>query len=94
MKSKASLDLEQLPIEGIAWVAFFKRDELTTDLICCEVATKAPTEQVFFFHEEMDGWNQLLAHLGQLKGFRSDWYEAVALPTFAESRTVAYRAQS
>jgi len=29
--------IDQLPLENIDRVAFYKRDELTTDLICCDV---------------------------------------------------------
>jgi hypothetical protein len=90
MSAKATMYPNQLPLEGVVQVTFFKRDQLTTDLICCEVVTGRPEKQTFFFHEEMAGWEQLLAHLSQLPGFRADWREAVVHPPFAENRTVAY----
>lgn len=78
---------EKLPLERIDRVTFFKRDEITTDLICCEVAAAGET---WFFHEELPPWDALLRHLEQLPGFRADWYAAVAQPPFAPCETVAY----
>ena len=79
--------LDQLPLSQIKTVTFFKRDELTTDLICCEVEVGG---QTWFFHEEANGWARLVAHLEKLPGFRSDWFDAVAHPLFAASATVAF----
>lgn len=81
----ATIDL--LPLERVDAVTFFKRDELTTDLICCEVEIEGRT---WIFHEEAEGWPLLLHHLGQLPGFRSDWYGAVAQPPFESCATVAF----
>ena len=79
--------LDQLPLEQIEAVIFYKRDELTTDLICCDVRIAGKT---WFFHEEMKGWDLLIKHFAQLPGFRSDWYAAVAHPPFARNTTVAF----
>jgi len=80
--------LDQLPLREIEAVTFYKRDELTTDLICCDVQVGGET---FFFHEEAEGWDMLIKHLEQLPGFRSDWYAAVSQPPFSLSETVAFR---
>jgi hypothetical protein len=80
--------LDQLPIEQIEAVTFYKRDELTTDLICCDVQIAGKS---WFFHEEVKGWDLLIKHLAQLPGFPSDWYAAVVHPPFAQSRTVAFK---
>ncbi len=79
---------DSLQLEQVESVTFYKRDALTTDLICCEVQVAGET---WFFHEEMKGWNLLMKHLEQLPGFRSDWYALVAQPPFSENRTVAFR---
>jgi hypothetical protein len=79
--------LDRLPLEGIDKVTFYKRDELTTDLICCDVEIGG---QTWFFHEEVQGWDLLLGHVGQLPDFRRDWYESVAQPPFKQKETVAY----
>jgi hypothetical protein len=80
--------LSQLPLAGIQAVIFYKRDEITTDLICCDVEVQG---RVWTFHEEADGWQALIAHLSELPNFTSDWYAAVAEPAFAASVTVAFK---
>jgi aminoglycoside phosphotransferase len=45
--------LDQLPLAEIERVTFFKRDELTSDLICCNVQAAG---RGWLFHEEMTGW--------------------------------------
>lgn len=79
---------EQIPLGAITKVTFFKIDEITTDLICCEVEADG---RVWFFHEEAEGWDALVRYLEKLPGFRQDWYGAVFLPPFARSDTLAYR---
>jgi len=79
--------IDQLPRAQIERVTFYKRDELTTDLICCDVVICG---QSWFFHEELPGWQLLLEHLGQLPGFRADWYATVVHPTFEQCETVAF----
>jgi hypothetical protein len=69
--------ISQLPLPGINAVVFYKRDQITTDLICCNVEVAG---QVWTFHEEATGWPDLIEHLSALPGFRADWYGAVAKP--------------
>jgi hypothetical protein len=71
--------LGQLPLTDIAKVTFYKRDELTTDLICCDLVVAGT---VWAFNEEQVGWELLLQHLYKLPNFRTDWY-AVSQPPFA-----------
>jgi hypothetical protein len=79
--------LADLPLTHVAKVTFYKRDEVTSDLICCEVQI---AEETRTFHEEMGGWDLLIGHLQQLPGFRGDWFAAVSQPPFAASETVAF----
>jgi hypothetical protein len=79
--------LAQLPLAEINVVVFYKREEITTDLICCDVEAAG---HVWTFHEEASGWADLIAHLSALPGFRPGWYEAVVSPPFAASETVAF----
>lgn len=73
-------------------VAFFKRDEVTTDLICCEVSISSSRyEGVLFFHEEMGIWTRLIGRVSALPDFDRKWFEKVVKPPFKEQRTVAYR---
>jgi len=82
--------LNQLPLSAIETVVFYKRDEITTDLICCDVEV---ARRVWTFHEEATGSADLIAHLSGLPGFRDDWYEAAVRPPFATSETVAFKRQ-
>ena len=54
-KTRSSPDgLCDIPLANIDRVTFFKRDEITTDLICCEIVSPG---QVQTFHEEMPVWD-------------------------------------
>ena len=79
--------LHELPLSEIDAVVFYKRDEITTDLICCDVQIAG---QVWTLNEEAAGWANLVAHLSMLPGFRADWFEAVIHPPFATSEIVAF----
>ncbi|MCB2076212.1 MAG: hypothetical protein KDE55_00790 [Novosphingobium sp.] len=80
--------LGQIPLEQITGVTFYKRDELTSDLICCDIVVAGKTWTI---HEEVPGWPLLIEHLERLAGFRADWFEAVALPPFGRNETIAFR---
>ncbi|MBB4615610.1 hypothetical protein [Novosphingobium taihuense] len=79
-----------LPLEMavIQHVVFYKRDELTTDLICCEILMASG--QTLWFHEEMPNWNDVVAQIELLEGFPQDWRSHVIQPPFAECRFMAY----
>ena len=83
-----SASLERLPLAAIGQVTFYKRDELTADLICCDVET---SDETLVFHEEMEGWDLLIRHLEKLEGFRRDWFASVSQPPFVPSETIAFR---
>ena len=80
--------LGQLTLPDVTAVTFYKRDEITTDLICCDVEIG---DKIWTFHEELDGWERLIAHLEQLPNFKGDWFAAVSQPAFAPSVTVAFQ---
>ena len=75
------------PLGSIDRVTFWKRDELTTDLICCEVATSGKAST---FHEEMPEWSSLIERLEALNGFRADWFAQVFQPPFQPTPFLAY----
>ena len=79
--------LTRLPLPDIAKVTFYKRDEITTDLICCDVVIG---DKVWTFHEELVGWDLFIDYLQRLPGFRDDWFAAVSQPPFESSETVAF----
>jgi len=79
--------VNELDLRVVLKVEFYKRDELTTDLICCDVQT---TDGTMRYHEEMPQWGVLLDQLRTLNGFRHDWFSIVSQPPFLESRVTAY----
>lgn len=74
-------------LSSVERVTFYKRDEITTDLICCEVVASG---QIRTFHEEMPVWDALVARLAGLPGFRQDWFAAVSQPAFQPCEIVAF----
>lgn len=79
--------IQGIDLDKVERVTFYKRDELTTDLICCRVDCG---RQSLHFHEEMPEWSDLLLRLGELQAFKSDWFTSVSQPAFAVCETVAY----
>lgn len=80
-------DLTHFALDDVAKVTFYKRDDLTTDLICCDIVAGG---RVWTFHEDQPGWNALIQHLEALPGFRRDWFEAISQPPFAACEFVAF----
>ncbi|MBA1373860.1 hypothetical protein [Sphingomonas ursincola] len=88
VKVRSSLDvLTDIPLGSVERVTFYERDEITTDLICCEVVASG---QIWTFHEEMPGWDALMAHLAGLASFRQDWFAAVSQTAFQPCEIVAF----
>jgi hypothetical protein len=78
-------------IDDIDRVEFFKRDEITTDLICCEISANGSN---WIYHEEMLGWDEHIDTLSILPGFAKDWFVRVSQPSFAASNFVAFERTS
>ena len=88
---KAKIDLN-FALSQVHEIVFYKRDEITTDLICCEISISSdPPGQVLFFHEEMPNWQELIDRVSELPNFDMKWFEKVVQPPFQEQRTIAYR---
>ena len=79
-------------LADVRQVEFYKRDELTTDLICCEIMLLGDVDppQVIFAHEEMPHWDELIQRLEFLGGFDVEWFSRVSQPPFAQNRYVAF----
>ena len=81
-------------VNEIRKVVFYKRDEVTTDLICCDVEVEGSDGPVTWFnHEESDDWESWIEELSRLPGFEADWLAKVYLPAFEPRATVAYERQ-
>lgn len=79
----------QLPLTDLAKVTFYKRDELTTDLICCDVMVGTKCG-----HSTRNSSTGICSsHLQGLPSFRGDWFAAVSQPPFANSEAVALSRQ-
>jgi hypothetical protein len=76
--------------DDILSIEAYKRDELTTDLICFDVLVAGDPPITGLMHEETTGWDDFVARLEQLPGFDSEWMAKVVQPPFAESRTIIY----
>lgn len=82
------MTFNRLALSEIDRVEFYKRDLVTTDLICCDVEANG---QIWTFNEEMEDWSALLERLSELPGFRADWLSNVAKPAFATSEFIAFQ---
>jgi hypothetical protein len=60
-------EVVQVPFAEIREVTFYKRDELTTDLICCDVLVgTGESALVWTLHKEMWGFDKLTQLLEEL----------------------------
>lgn len=76
-------------------IAFYKRDEIATDLLCCDVEVDDPSgRRTWFNHEESDEWAAWLAEFETLPNFDEDWRSKVCQPSFALCVTVAYEREA
>jgi len=75
-----------LDVQGIVG---FKRDLITTDLICWLIQLR--DGRAYELHEEARGWDSLTAAAPEsLPGLSKTWWSDVALPAFQLSETVVY----
>jgi len=78
-------------LDEVRKVTFFKRDQITVDLICCDIEVDTPEGFVTWFNHEYDeSWQLWIEQLGTLPEFDSDWFSRVSQPAFAPSVSVAY----
>lgn len=91
-KEKAAYKLfEDVALADISVIRFFKRDEITTDLICCEVEVGVDNHiQTWFFHEDVEPWKRLMTRLEGLNGFDKNWMSKVMKPPFETCLYVAF----
>lgn len=75
-------------ISDVLKVEFYKVDQLTTDLICCEL-TLGDGPQIRL-HEDLPQWERDMARLANLDGFDKNWFAKVSQPPFASCNTIAY----
>lgn len=82
---------DAVSLHEVSEIIAYKIDELTTDLICCDIMTASGDGQkIRTIHEEIPGFDALMARFETLRGFNPEWREAVILPPFATNRTTIY----
>jgi hypothetical protein len=78
-------------LSDVSKVVAYKRDELTTDLICFDVITDAGSDiETWTFHEEQPEFEKVVGELAALPGFLDEWRERVVLPRFSPCETTIY----
>lgn len=88
-------EVDAVSLDEVSEIIAYKIDELTTDLVCCEiVAGSGDRERIRTIHEKIAGFDALLALFETLPGFNSKWRAAVILPPFATNRTTIYQRAS
>ena len=80
-------------LDNVRSVVAYKRDQVTTDLLCMDVEVEADdgTTNIWTIHEERPEWLQWLSELETLDGFDPRWFEKVSQPPFAASVTEIFR---
>lgn len=83
--------IDTVSFDEVSAIVAYKLDELTTDLICCDIVTGAGDgEQIRTIHEELPGFEAVMARFEMLPGFNGKWRDEVVDPPFATNRTVIY----
>jgi len=78
-------------LDEVHAIVAYKIDELTTDLVCCDIVTgSGDGEQMRTIHEDIPGFDAVMARFEVLPGFNRQWRDAVILPHFATNRTTIY----
>jgi len=82
---------DTVTLNEVTAIIVYKRDELTTDLVCCDIVTgTADGEQARTIHEELPGFDAVMDNFETLPGFDQRWRDKVIKPAFATNRTVIY----
>ena len=82
---------DTVSFDEVSAIIAYKLDELTTDLVCCDIVTGSDDgEQIRTIHEELPGFDAVMARFEALPGFDRKWRDEVIDPPFATNRTVIY----
>ena len=83
---------ETVSLDQVSAIVAYKIDELTTDLVCCDIVIGfGDGEQIRTIHEEIPGFGAVMVRFETLPGFNRNWRESVIVPPFAENRTIIYK---
>jgi len=83
--------IDTVTLDKVNAMIAYKLDELTTDLVCCDVVTgHGDGEQTWTIHEELPGFDAVMVHFETLPGFDRKWRDEIISPAFATNRTIIY----
>ena len=78
-------------LDEVADIIAYKIDELTSDLVCCDIVIgSGDGQKIRTIHEDSPGFDGLMAFFETLPGFNPKWHDAVIFPPFATNRTTIY----
>jgi hypothetical protein len=77
--------------DAIVRAVAFKREEVTTDLLCVEV--ELANGESIVLHEELGGFEAWLGRIEALPGVDPSWRGRVLHPPFARNETVLFESQ-
>lgn len=84
-------DRDVVRFDEVQAVIAWKRDKLTSDLVCCDFVTDSREgEQVRTVHEELAGFQALMTRFAVLPGVDQHSWEAVIGTAFATDRRIIY----
>ena len=75
-------------LDSVERVEFFKRDRITTDLICCQVTFG--DGRSLEWDEDMSDWRGIIGSLEALPDFDRSWFAKVSQPPFEPSHYLAF----
>jgi len=85
-------DVLTVALAEIAGITAYKRDMLTTDMVCWEIFLGDDDRaRSILIHEDMPGFDAVAAACARLPGFQTDWRAVVIPVAFAPSVTRIYR---
>lgn len=76
-------------LDSVERVEFFKRDRITTDLVCCQIGFA--DGRLLEWDEDMSDWRGIITSLEDLPGFDRNWFAKVSQPPFESSWYLAYQ---
>lgn len=86
--SEGGVPQHRWAISDIVEIAAYKRDEVVTDLICFEL--RMADGSFWTLHEEIAGFDDVVAALERLPGFFVGWREKLVLPPFDRNWMVVW----
>ncbi len=87
------MNFDDLPsLEKIEKVTFFKIDEFTSDLVCCDIVFSDDNGlQIIHLNEDRDDLARVDCYFASVEGYDKNWRENVILPPFEECEYVAFK---